>query len=161
VLTFAVGVGYTFPYDPLTYDPKFMAQLALAGGAPNQPCDPDETKYEQNMCHFQITPIGGQNGTNALEQQMLIAFDKIRAKVTSCDLTLDKSGLVDPTLVNVVFTDSLGVQVVVPADPVDGWTYDNPASPSKVVLNGKSCSDMKANTLGKVVVVLGCKTLVR
>jgi hypothetical protein len=161
VTTFAVGIGYTFPYDPTIYDPKFMAQLALAGGAPNQPCDPNETKWASNMCHFQITPVGGAGNVSQLEQDFLIAFDKIRAKVTSCELALDKSGIVDPSLVNVVFTDARNTSQVVPEDPTDGWTYDDPTNPTKVVLHGKSCNDLKANPSGSVEVVLGCKTIVK
>jgi hypothetical protein len=160
VLTFAVGIGYTFPYDPTTYDPLFMAQLALAGGTARKNCDPNETKFADNMCHFQLTPTGAQDATQ-LEQDMIIAFDKIRATVTSCELTLDKSGLTDPTLVNVVFTDAYNVEHVVPEDPKDGWTYDNDADPTKVILNGQSCDAMKNNPRGKVIVVLGCKTITK
>jgi hypothetical protein len=160
LLTFAVGIGYTFPYDPTTYDPLFMAQLALAGGTARKDCDPNETKFADNMCHFQITPTGATDATQ-LEQDMIIAFDKIRATVTSCELTLDKSGLTDPTLVNVVFTDAYNVEHVVPLDPKDGWTYDNPTDPTKVVLNGQSCLDLKNNPRGKIIVVLGCKTITK
>ena len=158
VTTFAVGIGHTFPYDPTVYDPMFMGQLALAGGAPNQPCAYFETKYAQNMCHFQITPVGGQT---QIEQDLLIAFDKIRAKVTSCDLTLDTTGIIDPGLVNVVYTDPYNTQHVLEDDPSDGWTYDNPQAPTKVVLHGQACDDLKANPSGQVEVVLGCKTIVK
>ena len=159
LMTFAVGIGHTFPYDPLVYDPKFMAQIALAGGTPNQPCDPNETKYQQNMCHFPITPVG--NNAVQLEQELLIAFDKIRAKVTSCELALDKSGAVDPSRVNVVFTDAYNTEHVVFEDATDGWTYDDEKNPTKVFLNGKACEDLKANPRGKIVVVLGCKTILK
>jgi hypothetical protein len=159
-MTFAIGIGYTFPYDPQTYDPLFMAQLALAGGTAKKDCLPYETEFPDNMCHFQITPSVSQ-GADQLEQAMLIAFDKIRATVTSCELTLDKTGLTDPSLVNVVFTDANNVESVVPEDPKDGWTYDNPTDPTKVILNGQSCQDMKDNPRGKVVVVLGCKTITK
>ena len=161
VTTLAVGIGQTLPLDPQVYDPLFMAQLALAGGAPNQPCDPNETLFESNMCHFQITPISSSQSPIELEQEMLIAFDRVRARVTSCELTLDKSGTVDPSLVNVVFTDDTGTQQVVLEDPANGWTYDDPTSPTKVILHGKSCDALKANASGDVEVVLGCKTIVK
>ena len=138
-----------------------MAQLALAGGAPNQPCDPNESQFAEHMCHFQITPVSGSQSPIVLEQDLRIAFDKMRAHVTSCELTLTVSGTVDPSLVNVLFTDAEGTEQVVPADPVDGWSYDDPKSPTKVLLHGKACDDLKANPGGDVVVVLGCKTIVK
>jgi hypothetical protein len=161
ITTLAVGIGQTFPLDPLVYDPLFMAELALAGGAPNQPCDPKETQFADNMCHIQITPISATQDPTLLEQAMRIAFDKARAKVTSCELALSVSGTVDPALVNVVFTDATSTQTVVLEDPVDGWTYDDPASPTRVLLHGKACEALKANPGGDVEVVLGCKTIVR
>jgi von Willebrand factor type A domain len=160
VLTFSVGIGYTFPYDPLLYDPLFMAQVALGGGTAPQGCNPTETKWAPNMCHFQITPVGGESALQ-LEQEMLIAFDKIRATVTSCELTLDKTGYVDPFLVNVVFTDAHNLEHVIVEDPKDGWSYDNPTDPKKVILNGQSCQEMKDNPRGRLVVVLGCKTITK
>jgi von Willebrand factor type A domain len=160
ITTVAVGIGYTFPLDQQVYDPLFMAQLALAGGAPNQPCSPDETHFADNMCHLQITPIPNSDVTE-LELAMATAFEKIRAKVISCELVLDKSGIVDPSLVNVVFTDAVGTEHVVPEDPTNGWTYDDPTTPTKVVLHGQSCQDLKDNPSGDVSVVLGCKTIVK
>ena len=159
ITTFAVGIGYTFPLDQQVYDPLFMAQLALAGGAPNQPCLVDEIRFQSNMCHFQLTPLGGD--ATQLQLAMAIAFEKIRAKVTSCELVLDRSGIVDPTLVNVVFTDAHATEHVVPEDPIDGWTYDDPIAPTKVTLHGQSCQDLKDNPSGDVEVVLGCKTIVK
>jgi hypothetical protein len=139
-----------------------MGEIAVAGGAPNVPCDPQVTWDSTQFCHFQVTP----NGSNALqlEQDFLLAFDKVRSRLSTCTLTLDKvdgGSPVEPDKVNVVFTDDKGYQSVVPEDPMDGWTYDDPQNPSKVILNGKSCADLKANVHGKVEVVLGCKTIVR
>lgn len=160
ITTVAVGIGHTFPLDQQVYDPLFMAQLALAGGAPKEPCAPYEIRFESNMCHFQITPLASADPTQ-LRLAMSIAFDKIRARVTSCELLLDQKGLVDPALVNVVFTDAHNTEHVLNQDPVDGWTYDDPGAPTKVVLHGKSCANLQANPSGDVEVVVGCKTLVR
>ena len=160
ITTLAVGIGHTFPLDKTVYDPLFMAQLALAGGAPNEPCAPYEIRYETNMCHFQITPLPSSDPTQ-LQLALMIAFDKIRSKVTSCELPLDKSGVVDPSLVNVLFTDAHNVERVVPEDATNGWTYDDPVSPTKVILHGKACQNLKDNPGGDVEVVLGCKTIVK
>jgi hypothetical protein len=113
------------------------------------------------MCHLQVTPVQGAQDPLILEQALRVAFDNIRSKVTSCELTLVKTGLVDPTLVNVVFTDANNTQQIVPEDPTNGWTYDDPNNPTKIVLHGQSCSDLKANPSGDVEVVLGCRTVVK
>jgi hypothetical protein len=160
ITTLAVGIGHTFPLDQTVYDPLFMAQLALAGGAPNEPCAPYEIRYESNMCHFQITPLPSSDPTQ-LQLALMIAFDKIRSRVTSCELPLDKSGVVDPSLVNVLFTDAHNVERVVPEDATDGWTYDDAITPTKVILHGKACQNLKDNPSGDVEVVLGCKTIVK
>lgn len=161
ITTLAVGIGYFFPYAPLDYDQGFMGELAVAGGAPNQGCDPMNTWDSSMFCHFQVTPSG--NDATELENEFLLAFDKIRSRLASCELTLEKrdGGLpVEPGKVNVVFTDDHGYESVVPEDGMDGWTYDDPQNPSKVVLNGQACAKLKANVHGKVDVVLGCKTIV-
>lgn len=161
--TLAVGVGYDYPYTPSQYDQKFVGQIAVAGGAPTPGCDPEQTWDYTKYCHFQVTP-NGQNDATRLEQDFLLAFDKIRSRLLSCALTLEKvdGGMpVEPDKVNVVFTNDLGYQSIVPEDGTDGWTYDDPLSPAKVFLHGKSCDDLKANVHGKVDVVLGCKTIVR
>ena len=163
ITTLAVGIGYYFPYDPATYDQEFVGDLAVAGGAPNEGCDPIQTWDWTKFCHFQVTP-NSRNDAAQLEQDFLLAFDKIRSRLASCELTLAKvdGGLpVEPGKVNVVFTDDRGYENVVPEDGMDGWTYDDPQNPSKVILNGKACTDLKANVHGKVDVVLGCKTIVR
>jgi hypothetical protein len=161
VITLAVGIGYTFPYDPQVYDPLFMAQLALAGGAPNQPCDPQTTSDTSMFCHMQVTPVSGGQASQ-LELEFSIAFDKIRSHLASCSLGIDTSkGPVDPSKVNVVFVNNYGVKSVVLEDPQDGWTYDNAQNPTKVILNGKSCDALKANVHGSVSFVLGCQTIVK
>ena len=161
ITTVSVGVGYFLPYSPQTYDPTFMGNLALAGGVPNKPCYPEITQDPSLFCHFQVTPGGG---AFQLENEFRIAFDKIRSKVASCEFTLEKAdggAPVEPDKANVVFTDDYNEQSIVPEDPQDGWTYDDPVNPTKIVLHGKSCSALRANVRGQVEVVLGCKTVVR
>ncbi len=164
ITTLAVGIGHFFPYAPTDYDQQFVGQMAVAGGAPNEGCDAEQTWDWTRFCHFQVTPNSGQGGAAQLEQEFLLAFDKIRSRLASCELTLEKvdGGLpVEPGKVNVVFTDDRGYETVVPEDGTDGWQYDDPQNPSKVILSGKACTDLKTNVHGKVDVVLGCKTIVR
>jgi hypothetical protein len=163
ITTFAVGVGYTFPYAPSVYDQVFMGNLAFAGGAPNEPCDPDELTVDWNMCHFQVTP-SGQSNAGILEAQFHAAIDKIRSKVTSCSVGLieDPTRPVDPRKVNVTFTDSVtGVVSILTQDGENGWTYDDPGAPTAVTLHGSSCKMLEDDPDGMLQIVLGCATLVK
>jgi hypothetical protein len=163
ITTFAVGVGYTFPYDPEIYDQMFMGNLAVAGGAPNLPCDPNELTIDWNMCHFQITPSGQPNSV-ILEEAFRSAIDKIRSRVTSCDLKIqsEPGSLINPHEVNVTFTDSVtGVVTLFDQDIENGWTYDDPSAPTEVMLHGTACKALQDDPDGAVRVVLGCATQVK
>jgi hypothetical protein len=48
----------------------------------------------------------------------------------------------DPTLMTVVATDTKGTTPIV-ADATDGWTFDSPQNPQKIVLHGASCAAFK------------------
>jgi hypothetical protein len=163
ILTFAVGIGDLVPYDPTTYDPTFMGAIAKAGGTASAGCDPNETSNVSKMCHFQITP--GGKSAKQLEQDFLNAIDAIRGAVASCEFTLDKSGSngqnVDPTHVNVVYDDGNGGSGLIPEDGTNGWTYDDPNNPSKVILHGASCDQLKANPKGGIKIVLGCRSITK
>jgi hypothetical protein len=164
ITTFAVGVGPLGAPPPdagrVDYDPRFLGALAMAGGAPNLPCDPNEMNDPNNMCHFQITP-GGKSAAQ-LEQEFIATIDKIRTEVLSCEFTLEKTGQpLDPTLVNVVYTECSGMQTLLAEDPGDGWTYDNPGNPSKVILHGASCAKVKSDPCANIDIVVGCRTIIK
>jgi hypothetical protein len=161
ITTFAVGVGPLGPPTvPVQYDPRWLGALAMAGGAPNLPCDPNEVNNPANMCDFQITP--GSLTADQLKQQFIDTITKIRSIALGCDYTLDKSGgPIDPTQVNVVFTDGSGNQTLLPQDPNNGWTYDDPTDPSEVILHGQSCTEAKGDPNGKIDIVIGCKTVIK
>ena len=140
-----------------------MGNLAVAGGAPNEPCDPNELTVTWNMCHFQITP-SGQPNPGELELQFAAAIDKIRSRVSSCTLTIDvvDGGTVDPGKVNVRFTDSVtGITTVFPQDAANGWTYDDPSAPTAIILHGGACTDLMDDPDGDVQVVLGCTSITK
>jgi hypothetical protein len=161
ITTFVVGVGPLGPPTvPVEYDPRWLGALAIAGGAPNLPCDPNEVNNPSNMCFFQITP-GGKTAAE-LKQEFIDTITKIRSIALGCDFKLDKSGgPIDPSQVNVVYTDGSGNQTVVPQDPSNGWTYDNPTNPSEVDLHGQACANVKADPNGKIEIVIGCKTIIK
>jgi hypothetical protein len=162
ITTFSVGVGSLTPPPPgedLTYDPKFCGALAMVGGAPKLPCDPNEKTDPTKMCHFQITP-GGKTA-DQLRDEFLDALRTISEQILSCEFKLETTGNVDPTRVNVVYTSGAGKELLVPEDPANGWTYDNENNPTKVILHGSVCDNVKADPKGKVEIVLGCKTIIR
>jgi hypothetical protein len=158
ITTFAVGIGVFPSTSKVTYDPAFMGALAQAGGAAPAGCNPSENADVSKVCHFQVTP----NGKTAAQitQDFIKAIDQIRGQVLSCEFALDKSvgGQVDPSKVNVVFVDKNGVSHPILQDGTNGWTYDDPASPKKVILHGQGCADVKGDPQGKVSIVLGCVT---
>jgi Mg-chelatase subunit ChlD len=158
IFTFAVGIGPFPSTDPGDYDPTFMGALAVAGGTAPTGCDP-VSKDVTKICHFQVTPQGQMPAT--LEQAFVDAVNRIREEAASCDFTLDRASgaALDPTAVNVVFTDGAGKDHTIPQDAMNGWTYDNPTSPTRVTLHGSSCSEVTGDLLAKVQIVVGCQTI--
>lgn len=78
-------------------------------------------------------------------------FATIGAEVlVSCDLTLAKAPD-NPELTN-VYLDG----VVLPEDPIDGWTF---TGASTVKLHGKACEKLEAGAVTNVQVVVGCPTI--
>ena len=161
VATFAVGIGNVQPLDATTYDPRFMGELATAGGTANAACTAGETSDISKMCHFQVVP----NGKTAaqIRQELIDALNRIRGAALSCDYALEKSasGAVDPSKVNVSFTDASGKETVIPQSAADGWSYDNATAPTRVIVNGAKCDQLKGDTKGRVKIILGCKTVVK
>ena len=159
---FVVGVGNpTARIDQ--YDELFLGEAARAGGAPEPGCNAtwSDTNMTGKPCHFQVTP--GAKSAAQIRDDFLAAINQIREKVASCEFQLEKpqgAGALDPTKVNVLYTNGAGVEAPIPQNASNGWTYDDPNNPSKVILNGQSCADVKADPDGKIRIVIGCKTIV-
>ncbi|MBS2016304.1 MAG: VWA domain-containing protein [Deltaproteobacteria bacterium] len=165
VTTFAVGVG-----DPSsstsTYDEVFVGKLATAGGAARAGCTPgwsEASPAGQTPCHFQVTP--GTKTAAQIKDELLGALDAIRGAAQGCELALvqpdGSPGVPDPSKVNVVFTDANGNESAVAKDASNGWSYDDPSRPTKVVFNGEACRRLQSVSNGKVKVELGCATRVQ
>lgn len=157
IKTFSVGVG-PFPGSAFSYDPKFMGDMAVAGGTRATPqCNPAATNVSQT-CHFQITP--GGKPVAQLKQEFVNAINRIRGLAVGCEfkIELGDGGEIDPTKINVVWTDGTGKVHVIGQDDVDGWTYDDPATPTKVILNGQSCGDVSEDLGSNIQIVIGCPT---
>ena len=153
ITTFSVGVGL-IGGSTSGYDPKFMAQVAVAGGTARANCDVNNVSDATRMCHFQLTPGGS---AAQLATDFLVAINAIRGMAASCEyaFTVPAGQTVDPNLVSVTFTEN-GTATEVPKNVTSGWQYDNPSNPTKVVLTGGWCDRVKAASAGKVEIVLGC-----
>lgn len=102
-----------------------------------------------------------------VDQQFIAALDSIRKQTMTCDYPIPApqgGGQLDLTTVNVAFsqagtTDTL-TYVPSAADCAlaagKGWTFDNPTTPTKVVLCSDTCDRVNTATDGGVDVVFGC-----
>lgn len=159
VTTFAVGVGNEDASASTVYDEAFMRDLAVAGGTAVAGCNTSWGHADKSgvPCHFQITP--GTKTAAQIRAEFLAAINTIRDTVASCELELvkpDGAGDLDPSNVDVI-KSSGGVDTSIPQGPTNGWSYDNPAAPTKVLLNGAACADFKADTAATIKIVIGCK----
>lgn len=151
VLTFAVGIG-PFP-GTSGYDPKFMGDLAVAGGTAPAACDSASTDI-YSVCHYQITPGGDVDATR---DALVTALNSIRALSASCEFTFDMNENVDLSGTKVWITDEQGNKSEIPKSDENGWSYDDPSNPSKIILNGDSCANSNANATGRVDIEIPCK----
>lgn len=151
VLTFAIGVG-KFGGDP-GYDPAFMGRMSVAGGTPLTPgCDPASTDLA-NVCHFQVTP---GDDPAALKDAFIAAINAVRASAATCEFKFSISKGADPNNVKVKITGADGKSHTIKKDPDNGWSFDDPSHPTKVILNGAACAASNGTVSGRVDVVLGC-----
>jgi hypothetical protein len=135
--TFVIGVGS---------DLTALNALAAAGGTGSAT----------------LVNVGGDGGD--AEQSFVNALNAIRQQAVPCQFTLP-SGTIDPALTNVVYTPGTGpdqtfVYVGTASDcskaPMDGWYFDNPNTPTQVILCSGACNVVKADPSAQVDVELGC-----
>jgi hypothetical protein len=153
VETFVIGVG-PLPGDFATYDPYFLAELAVAGGSAPPGCNPrSNVAGAKDLCYFNIDPTGAT--AEATQKAFTDALDAIRGQVVSCTLgiTPQAGGTIDPEKVNVLLNEATVAQ-----DETDGWTYDDPNQPTSVTLHGAACETLKSDPAAKISIVLGCVT---
>lgn len=116
------------------------------------------------------TTMGYFAGNASTAQQDLIAaLNAIRGSELACDFPMPAAQMggmrVDPTKINVKFTPSTtGMEELIgQAPPNDcsngGWSYDNPAAPTRISLCPSTCERVKADMAGKLDVVLGCQVI--
>jgi hypothetical protein len=148
--TFVIGVG-GLPGDFKNFDAYFLGALAKAGGSAPASCNPKENSPgASDYCYFAVDPSGSSTAT---QQAFEKAINDIRGQVSSCTLAIGATdaGVIDPTKVNVKLNGTTVLK-----DPVDGWSYDDPAHPTSVTLHGASCATLKNDPNAKVSIELGC-----
>jgi len=92
------------------------------------------------------------------------AINEIRGRAVSCELDLPAPPVgmaLDPDKVRVELTPAGQAPTELPFDADclagNGWHYDNPAAPKRILLCEGTCSSVKVDTMGKLDVVFGCQ----
>jgi hypothetical protein len=152
--TFVIGVGQFPSTIALTFDPSFLGYVAQAGGTGPMGCNPSENSMTNDLCYFEIDPSKSATAMQ-LQQQFETALNTIRGEVVSCTFPIQSSNLgsIDPMKVNV----EVGGKTIL-QDAKNGWTYDNPTTPTQIILHGAACSQAKGQITEQVNIVLGCRT---
>ncbi len=135
---------------------NFMAEIAKnGGGTANANCDPASTT-PATYCHYEINTTSGN--TAAIAAAFAAAIEQARNSIDPCTLAIEQQPgqPFDPDLVNVTVTDGAGAKTDVVKDPTDGWSYDDPANPTQVILHGTACTAVKADPKASVELILGC-----
>ncbi len=124
------------------------SQIAAAGGTTSAVLATDPTKVDDGFRD---------------------ALAIVRGKALPCDLDLPTKvlkGEVAVGLVNVLYSKGgAPPPQTLLQDPTcasgEGWRYDNPAMPKKIVLCPKTCEAVRNDFKAKVEILLGCKTEVK
>jgi hypothetical protein len=104
-----------------------------------------------------------------VEESFRDALAVVRGKALPCELNLPTKvlkGEISYALVNVLYSKGGGgTPATLLQDPTcasgDGWRYDNPSMPTKIVLCPKTCGEVQADPKAKVEILLGCSTAIR
>ncbi|MFO0679267.1 MAG: vWA domain-containing protein [Polyangiaceae bacterium] len=163
VTTFTIGVGDPTS-DPSLYDPVFLGKMSEAGGTSKAGCLQGwngSSPAGSVPCHFQVTP--GAQTADQVRDALVAAFDGIRGAATACEFVLEKpegGGALDPNKVNVKYTAGDGTETTILQSETDGWSYDDPSNPTRILFHGDTCEKTKRDAGAKVSIVVGCKTQV-
>jgi hypothetical protein len=131
IKTYVVGLGNTAALD----------QIALAGSG--------------NMTHY-FPATGDVTG------QLSAVLKEITGAIT-CKYTIPTTRTIDPNLVNVQITVGNGMTINVGrvmdatgCGAMGGWYYDNPTTPTQIILCDQSCDPLKMTPGSAVQVLYGC-----
>ncbi len=124
----------------------------------------------------QIAAAGGTTSAilvvdpTKIETDFRDALLSVRGKSLPCEFALPakvKGGEYTPALVNVQYTkgDGTVVDLYQVADctgaPEGSWRYDDPTTPTKIILCASTCSTIHGDFKAKIDILLGCKTKIR
>jgi hypothetical protein len=131
-----------------------LSQMATKGGTAKAGCSDAGPTY----CHLDMTtaPDFGAALTQGLSD--------IAGQIGTCEYAVPPppaGQVIDPLLVNVLYTHSDGKQSTVPQDAAgkceSGWKYDNNDNPTKIILCGSDCDAVKGDQGAKIDVIFGCQ----
>jgi len=96
--------------------------------------------------------------------ELLTAIEEIRGRSISCDLELPAppaGKTLDPDKVRVELAGSGQAPAELPFDATcangQGWHYDDPANPQRILLCEGTCTSAKADVQARLDVVFGCE----
>jgi hypothetical protein len=98
------------------------------------------------------------------------ALNALRLSAVACtyQIPMPQNGAIDFQKVNVDYTPSGGSTVTLPyvgspssCDANGGWTYDDPAHPTEIILCDSSCNALKKDPFGEIEILLGCATVIK
>jgi hypothetical protein len=99
-----------------------------------------------------------------VQAEFQAALTKVRGEALPCEYDIPtkvSGGEVDHDFVNVELTFADGTPEILPQNPTcsgEGWKYDDPANPTKILFCETSCKKVKADLKAKVQILMGCKT---
>jgi len=149
VRTFVIG-------SPGSEDTRaVLSQIASKGGTAKANCSDAGPEY----CHFDMTTEPD------LEKALSRALQQVAKSLRSCEYPIPPAPagqVLDPDLVNVLFTSDGGTTDTIARDPsandcVEGWQYS--ADGDNIVLCGEACDRARANPEASVEVLFGCETV--
>lgn len=148
VRTFVVGVPGSQGFR------SELSAAAVAGGTAPQGCSPQGPNY----CHFDTTAY---TDPKELAAKLGETLEAIRGKAAvTCDYKMP-----DPTqvgFVNVAWQDGGGPANSVLYDAncaAQGWHYDDPTKPTRIVLCPATCDAVNAGANPKLSIEIGCPTV--
>lgn len=152
-----------------------VAAVAAAGATANPPILTFVIGVGKNLSSLNAwAAAGGTNQAFIVDinqdaaQQFAQALQDIQKQALSCEYLIPTpaNGQIDYQQVNVKYSPSGSAAKLIPqvaslksCGAAGGWYYVPPAAPKKIVMCPSTCKALKADTSGKVDIVLGCKTI--
>jgi hypothetical protein len=150
-------------------DPKVIADIAKAGTMVGVKTFVIGLNGVNQSFANQVALAGGTDaailvGVTNVEAEFQVALAKVRGNALPCSYDVPSKvgdGEVEIGLVNVLLTPGGGKTKILPQNPAcngEGWQYDKPVMPERIVFCPSSCQALKADFSAKVQILLGCKT---